>query len=178
MLNDTKIIDLKRNNYTQFFPNLFLPQSTDIFNTEINNTETRIKYHQYDGLCNPLSVSIEGGSKVNYIWSYGGQHPVAQILNVDYATMEEIIGALNIASIGVQLNPDKTVIDNLLAPLKASMPSIQIMTFTYYPLGDIKTITDAKGMVTYYEYDEFQRLKVIKDQNGNIVKSYDYHYKL
>jgi YD repeat-containing protein len=37
--------------------------------------------------------------------------------------------------------------------------------------------TDAKGMTTYYEYDAFQRLKTIKDQNGNILKQTDYHYK-
>lgn len=36
---------------------------------------------------------------------------------------------------------------------------------------------EAKGMTTTYEYDSFQRLKTIKDQDGNIVESYDYHYK-
>lgn len=53
----------------------------------------------------------------------------------------------------------------------------EITTYTYKPLIGLTSTTDPKGMTTYYEYDSFQRLKYIKDQNGNILKSYDYHYK-
>jgi YD repeat-containing protein len=30
--------------------------------------------------------------------------------------------------------------------------------------------------VTYYYYDGFGRLKWIKDQDGNIIKTFQYHY--
>ena len=50
-------------------------------------------------------------------------------------------------------------------------------TYTYKPLVGMTSQTDAKGMTTYYEYDAFQRLKTVKDQNGNILKQTDYHYK-
>ncbi|WP_143715701.1 hypothetical protein [Pedobacter heparinus] len=53
----------------------------------------------------------------------------------------------------------------------------QMSAYTFSPLMGMTSATDAKGMTTYYEYDSFQRLKYIKDQDGNIVKSYDYHYK-
>nr|WP_315423333.1 hypothetical protein [uncultured Pedobacter sp.] len=53
----------------------------------------------------------------------------------------------------------------------------QVTTYTYRPLIGITSQTDAKGMTTYYEYDAFQRLKTVKDQNGNILKQTDYHYK-
>ncbi|WP_423149767.1 DUF5977 domain-containing protein, partial [Rubrolithibacter danxiaensis] len=36
--------------------------------------------------------------------------------------------------------------------------------------------TDEKGQTTYYEYDDFQRLAYIKDQYGNILKAFCYHY--
>jgi len=53
----------------------------------------------------------------------------------------------------------------------------QITTYTYNPLVGMTSQTDAKGMTTYFDYDAFQRLKTVKDQNGNILKQIDYHYK-
>ncbi|WP_259071786.1 hypothetical protein HDF24_25550 [Mucilaginibacter sp. X4EP1] len=52
----------------------------------------------------------------------------------------------------------------------------QMTTYTYaIPFG-ITSKTDPKGEITYYEYDVFQRLVNIKDQYGNIIKSYCYNY--
>jgi YD repeat-containing protein len=53
----------------------------------------------------------------------------------------------------------------------------QMTTYTFDPLVGITSTTDPKGEITYYEYDSFQRLKNIKDQYGNILKSYDYNYR-
>lgn len=53
----------------------------------------------------------------------------------------------------------------------------KLTTHTYLPGVGISSSIDAKGMTTYYEYDDFQRLEYIKDHAGNILKSYNYHYK-
>ncbi|MBB5621511.1 hypothetical protein HDE69_002572 [Pedobacter cryoconitis] len=53
----------------------------------------------------------------------------------------------------------------------------QMINYTYDPLVGMTSSTDPKGMVTYYENDGHQRLKNVKDQNGNIIKSTSYHYK-
>lgn len=50
----------------------------------------------------------------------------------------------------------------------------QMSTYTYEPLIGITGVIDAKGNLQFYEYDDSQRLKNIKDQRGNIVKSYRY----
>jgi hypothetical protein len=50
----------------------------------------------------------------------------------------------------------------------------QISTFTYDPSG-LQNIGDAKGVIGSFEYDPFQRLKNVKDWNGNIIKNYGYH---
>ena len=53
----------------------------------------------------------------------------------------------------------------------------QMTTYTYDPLIGMTSSTDAKGQITYYEYDNFQRLMNIKDKDGNIIKHTDYHYQ-
>lgn len=65
----------------------------------------------------------------------------------------------------------------LIDELRLYPSDAQMTTYTYTPLVGITSSTDAKGQTTYYEYDDFQRLKWIKDQEGNILKATDYHYQ-
>ena len=65
----------------------------------------------------------------------------------------------------------------ILDDIKLYPSDAQMTTYTYSPLVGMTSQTDPKGKTTYYEYDEYQRLKNIKDQNGNIIKSYTYNYK-
>lgn len=51
----------------------------------------------------------------------------------------------------------------------------QMTTYLYEPLIGLTCVIDTKGNIQYYEYDNSQRLKNIRDQKGNIVKSYRYN---
>jgi len=53
----------------------------------------------------------------------------------------------------------------------------QMTTYTYEPLIGVMSETDVSGKTAYYEYDNALRLKHIKDQEGKLLKTYDYHYK-
>ncbi|MBD1362907.1 hypothetical protein IDJ77_03715 [Mucilaginibacter sp. ZT4R22] len=53
----------------------------------------------------------------------------------------------------------------------------QMSTYTYDPLVGITSVTDVNSKTTYYEYDNFQRLLNIRDQDGNIVTRNIYHYQ-
>jgi hypothetical protein len=53
----------------------------------------------------------------------------------------------------------------------------QMTTYTYDPLIGITSRCDVNNRVIYYEYDAFNRLKLIKDHDGNILKTFDYHYQ-
>lgn len=50
-------------------------------------------------------------------------------------------------------------------------------TYTYEPQIGMTSKCDERNQVTYYEYDELRRLKLIRDHDGNIIKSFEYNYK-
>jgi hypothetical protein len=53
----------------------------------------------------------------------------------------------------------------------------QMTTFTYDPFIGTTSQCDANNRIVYYQYDSFGRLVITKDQDGNIIKTLDYHYK-
>lgn len=61
--------------------------------------------------------------------------------------------------------------------LRSTYADKLITTYTYDINYGISTVTDPNGRTTYYEYDSFGRLKSIKDQEGNYIKTYDYNLK-
>jgi YD repeat-containing protein len=51
-----------------------------------------------------------------------------------------------------------------------------MITYTYDPIIGITSATDENNVSTYYQYDAFGRLSLMKDDKGNILKKYDYMY--
>ena len=53
----------------------------------------------------------------------------------------------------------------------------QMTTYTYSPLIGMSSQCDIDNRISYYTYDGLGRLKVVKDQDGNVVKTIQYHYQ-
>jgi hypothetical protein len=52
----------------------------------------------------------------------------------------------------------------------------KLTSYTYDPKSfGITSATDSRGETSFYEYDHFQRLQLVRDSKGYIIKKYDYH---
>jgi YD repeat-containing protein len=139
-----------------------------------SSVNAEIEYASYTRDGNPQQFTLKGVSApVTYIWSYDGQFPVAEIRNATFSDAETAYGS-SLTSFKASMTPN---ISSLGSTLRSGLSGAQVSVYTYDPFAGILTMTDAKGKTTSYEYDSYERLKHLKDQDGNIVKSYDYHYK-
>ncbi|SDW57973.1 hypothetical protein SAMN05444410_1046 [Hydrobacter penzbergensis] len=53
----------------------------------------------------------------------------------------------------------------------------QMNTYTYEPMKGISSMWDANNKISYYEYDAVNRLSIIRDQDKNIIKRFNYQYQ-
>lgn len=52
-----------------------------------------------------------------------------------------------------------------------------LTTYTYAHLRGVTSKTASDHTTIYYEYDEFGRLKLLRDTDGNILEEYEYNYQ-
>lgn len=71
----------------------------------------------------------------------------------------------------VQIDKGSKIDDLRIYPVGAVMT-----TYTHKPGVGVSSITDTNNRTQYYTYDEFNRLKSIKDDEGNILQYNKYHY--
>lgn len=175
------------NEFLVWSPNLVLPE-TILISKGDNGLEPRIVYYGYDDDGNPIELSKSNGPHIYYVWGYNGQYPIAKIENFEDDDItwgiQGYMDAAVVASEGdndtclISESCNENILRDALSDLREALPSKAIMTsYTYDPLIGSTSVTDAKGYTTYYEYDAFNRLEYIRDNQENIVQDYEYHYK-
>lgn len=78
---------------------------------------------------------------------------------------------LNITGTTANINLPGQIDEVRFYPATAKMT-----TYTYDPLIGVTSQCDVNNIITYYEYDSFQRLILVRDQDKNILKKICYNY--
>lgn len=123
--------------------------------------DSKAGHYSYTGSYIKSLTGLDAGQYVLSYWQKG----------TDW-TLQKSVVTVSSSSYTITL-PANIQIDELrFYPLNA-----QMTTYTYDPLIGMTSVTDAKDMTSYYEYDSFNRLRIIKDQQRHILKAYCYNYK-
>lgn len=140
---------------------------------------TLLHYYNYNQKGRVLSLAKEGGPVTTYIWGYKNRYPIAEIRNVDYATLASAMGGETNLTRWENTIPLDEDLDVFFSQLRNSsaLRSTLSKTFNYSPEIGVRVITDERGNSTYYDYDGFNRLSTIKNYKKYILRHYAYHYQ-
>lgn len=127
-----------------------------------NSTDAHTGHYSFSGSYNKALTNLDNGSYTLSYW----QKSAAGEWGLQKNTVAVTSGLATIAI------PASGQIDDIrFYPVNG-----QLVTYTYDPLIGQTSVSDAQDMVTYYEYDSFGRLGVIKDAEKSIVKALTYNY--
>lgn len=147
------------------------------------NKDKKITYNKYDEKGNILQYTPDGGLPVSFIWGYNKTQPLVKIENINYdlISASSITNLQNLSDLDNDHCTTATCKEQLLREalntFRRSNPGQMVTTYTYNPLVGVTSITDPKETTTYYEYDWYGRLKLVKDHNQDVLQRYCYNYE-
>ena len=151
------------------------PSATDEPMTASNSAELyprrEVEFLKYTIDGNPVQVKING-EEVVYLWGYGGLYPVAEIRGSDYSRVQTALG-ISPLTFSVQNGLDEARLESI----RNRLSSASITTYSYIPLLGMISKTLPNGEKVTYEYDSFGRLTCVKDKEGNVKETIQYHYR-
>lgn len=185
----TSLINVKKEIVRSALPNTVLSeQKIDYVNAGNNNfapfeikasvkgnaLESEGTIDQYDSHGNALQFTSKAGVVTSILWGYNYQYPIAQVVGASYSN---VLAQLTVSLINLQ-TMDGDALSTELNHVRTGLSAAAVTTYTYKPQTGVTSITNGNNITNKYEYDDFQRLKTIKDQNNNFVKKNDYAYAI
>jgi YD repeat-containing protein len=190
-----KLIGLSVNEYN-FFNSLILKESVReleadqplalrevpaySFKGEIPEAYQEKLSYRYNEQGNIIEVRSNNQPTTSYLWAYSNALPIAEIKNASFTEVESALQmspAIIFEDAGGETLDDASLRAKI-DQLRARLPKAMISSYTYKPLEGISSFADPSGNISFFEYDDLGRLKVVKDHEGNIVKTYNYNYRV
>jgi YD repeat-containing protein len=168
---NTNELTQSKTNYAEWASGNFEPSTTEGA-TRGNTLETNGTVNLYDKSGNVLQYTGRDGTVTSYLWGYRYLYPVAKITGATYA---EVIATLSVDTAQLQ-SLDGAALRTELHRIRTGFPTAMVTTLTHKHLAGATSVTDVNNRTLTYYYDAFNRLRVIRDQDSNIVKRIDYSY--
>lgn len=141
--------------------------------TIANAYKPAVVFNSYDAYGNLTMQQKANDVYTSYLWGYDSTYPVAQVVGATYSTISSLVNQ-SILDNPVSDLALRNELNNLRTGLTS--PDVQVMTYTYKPLVGATSATDVNNRTTYYEYDDFGRLMLVRDQDKNIIQQICYNY--
>ncbi|TDQ09212.1 hypothetical protein [Pedobacter metabolipauper] len=137
----------------------------------------KVELLNYSDHSNVLWTRVNDVKNDVFLWSYNGNSLIGKIENADFNTVSSILGgSATIQNFENVSNPAESSIVSFIDPLRSSSALRSLITtYVYKPLVGITRGIDARGQSKFYEYDLFNRLDNIKDNNQSIMNQFAYH---
>ena len=171
----------KRTNFYQV-NNMVKPQTiVDLSNID-EQGDIKVTFKEYDSSTgNVLRYKEKNGLTTNILWAYNKEYPVAKIVSESVeiidASLRNSVNNITYAGSDIksEINTDISDLESVLSDY-SNDNDFQIYLYTYKPLVGMTSETGPDGRTTYYEYDDFGRLKYVKNHKGEILKKHEYNY--
>ncbi len=130
--------------------------------------EARLLFERFENE-NLVEIKQVKGPTTAYVWGYDDRYVVAKVVNATYADIEALSYFGPSFTIASGLSQDQE--DEL-----RGLPEALVTTYEYDPIVGVTKITDPRKNIMTYEYDDFHRLKYIKDWDDKILSENKYNY--
>ncbi|MBN2612052.1 MAG: hypothetical protein JXB00_10895 [Bacteroidales bacterium] len=185
-INPFKSYGLSTNNKVNSFETAHLNEDGSLSKDALYESQAKsIQFSYSEG--NLIEYTIESDRSISFYWSYNNNYP---IVKADNATNSALTTAVNNAMTAAGITDYSQIrVPSLNASYRdqlktfnqflreTGLPEAIITSYTYDPLIGMTSETDPKGVTTYYEYDSYGRLSVVRDNDLNIIQTFDYHYQ-
>ncbi len=143
--------------------------------TKSNSYKEQMSLESYNAKGNIQQQSRTFDVKETYVWGYNGRFPLAKVTGSDLPAVQLLISQSMLDNASTYTDVQ---IRTELNKLRTGLPQAFVNTYTVLPLTGITSETNPAGQTTYYEYDNFNRLRLIRDQNNKILKQFDYQHRV
>jgi len=172
--NNNLEVSFNRINYGDVGNNNFVPVSVEKSVKGTTPPDIEGTIDQYDAKGNILQFTGKNGIITSVIWGYNYKYPVAQVVGATYANaIAQLTVAGDVTSIQ---SMDGATLRTELHRIRTGIAGASVTTYTYKAMIGVTSITDPNNKTNTYDYDSFNRLMIIKDQDGNVVKKNEYQY--